>query len=98
EDDHGVQKLVPAAEKLTSVASRDLTISGGGLTVDVAGNLYIAQGHYGPLANTVKKLAAGTGAITTAAGTGETYNGVVNRIPGPAIKAVVDGPNILALD
>jgi len=98
EDDHGVQKLDPASGKITTVAGRDLVISGGGLAIDGAGDLFIAQGMYGPLANTVQKIAAGTRQATLYAGTGEPNKGLGNRMPGPATKAITDNPNRLALD
>jgi hypothetical protein len=97
-DEAGIQKYAAGTGKLTTLASRDLSIDVVGMAADPAGNLYIPQGSHGPLANTVKKLAVGSGAVTTVAGTGETYNGVTRRIPGLATKAVVDDPRTVAFD
>lgn len=98
DDDRGLQKLDVATGRITTVAGRDLLISGAGIAVDPSGDVYISQGAYGPLANTVKKIAAGTQTATTYAGTGEQNQGLGNRMPGPATKAIVDTPNRLALD
>ena len=94
----GVEKLTPGSDRITTEAPQSLIISGAGIALDASGNLYIAQGAYGPLQNTVKMVAAGSHAATTVAGTGEGANGLTNRIPGPALKAIVDNPDRLAVD
>ena len=97
-DSYGVQKMAAGTSRITTVASGDLTISGGGMAIDTTGNLYIAQGSYGPLANTVQRIAAETRAITTVAGTKEKYDGLSRRIPGPATQAFLLSPQVLGLD
>ncbi|MDR3774192.1 MAG: FG-GAP-like repeat-containing protein [Terracidiphilus sp.] len=62
-----------------------------GTALDSAGNLYIADSGN----NVVRKVAAGTGVITTVAGTGLAgYSGD----NGPATKAQLFGPRSLAFD
>jgi len=64
--------------------------SPAGLAVDAAGNIYIADSH----SNRIRQIAAGTGMISTIAGTGTagfTGDG------GPAKAATLDRPTALAL-
>jgi sugar lactone lactonase YvrE len=64
-----------------------------GVAIDSAGNLYIADNGNG----VIRKVAAGTGVMTTFAGNGRA--GVAgNGNGGPAINAELDGPAGLAVD
>jgi trimeric autotransporter adhesin len=62
-----------------------------GLAVDIAGNLYIADSGN----NRIRKVAAGTGTITTVAGSG-TYG--YSGDGGPATSAGLDEPRAVAVD
>jgi sugar lactone lactonase YvrE len=72
-------------------ATRALLFSPGGLALDAAGNVLFADvGNH-----RIRKVAAGTGLITTVAGTGTPgFNGD-NQ---PATSAQLDGPSGVALD
>jgi uncharacterized repeat protein (TIGR01451 family) len=74
----------------SSAASSQLNYPQG-LVVDGAGNLYIADYDN----NRVRKITAGTGAITTVAGNGDFGP---SGDGGPAISAALNGPSGLALD
>lgn len=62
-----------------------------GIAIDASGNLYLADVNN----NRIRKVAAGTGIITTVAGNGTVgYSGD----DGPAISAELDGPNGVTVD
>jgi sugar lactone lactonase YvrE len=91
--EHGIRKIALATGKSTPVSLPASVIVGGGLAVDPAGNLYIADFY-----NVIWKVAGGSGTVTAAAGTQEKDNGLGRRIPGPATQAFLRQPMALAFD
>jgi hypothetical protein len=69
----------------------DAGITAAGVAVDAAGNVYIADDG----ASRIRKVAAGTGVITTIAGSG-TYG--YDGDGGPATAAALANPNAVAVD
>ncbi len=65
-----------------------------GVAVDTAGNLFIADTNN----NLVRKVAAGTGLITTYAGNGQSGNSLADGDGGPATSAQLNYPNGLVVD
>jgi hypothetical protein len=65
-----------------------------GVVADESGNLYIADSSN----NVVRRVAAGTGLITTVAGNGQAGSQGPFGDGGPAIAAQIYGPTALALD
>jgi len=100
---HRVRRVTPAGI-ITTVAGSGVDGYGGdsgaamaarlssplGLATDGAGNLYIADSGN----NRVRKVAAGTGVMTTVAGRGYGYGGD----NGPATEALLRSPAAVALD
>jgi sugar lactone lactonase YvrE len=91
--ENGIRKVALATGKITPVKLPESVIVGGGLAVDPAGNLYIADFY-----NIIWKVAGGSGPVTAMAGTRDKDNGLGRRIPGPATQAFLRQPMTLAFD
>jgi trimeric autotransporter adhesin len=92
-DGADIRKIAAATGAITTLPVPP-GLFGGGIAVDSTGNIYIAHLTF----ELVRKVAAGTGAVSIVAGTEQNYNGLSRRIPGPATQAFLRSPRTLALD